>query len=219
MIEGIIFDAEGVVIDTEAMWDLAQEALLREHGHRYDRDEVKPLLTGRSSLEGATLLKERYGLPGTAEAIAARREALVVAHLAAVSFVPGFRDFFAAVDGPYETAVATGMDPAMLQIVDDRLHLRRLFGGRVFTLEDVNQRSKPNPDLFLFAAARIGAAPDACVVIEDAPYGVTAARRAGMRCIGLATTYGPELLGEADVVVETFQEIDLQALASSDPAA
>jgi beta-phosphoglucomutase len=84
-------------------------------------------------------------------------------------------------------------------------------------LIDVEQRSKPNPDLFLHAAGRLEARPENCVVIEDAPHGVEAARRAGMKCIALTTTYDRRKLSQADIVVDTFDQIDLATFTS--PAA
>ena len=62
---------------------------------------------------------------------------------------------------------------------------------------------------YLYAAAQLATLPERCLVIEDSPRGLEAARRAGMTSIGLATTHGPEMLGEADRVVSSFAEIEL----------
>ncbi|MCF8107069.1 MAG: HAD family phosphatase [Desulfohalobiaceae bacterium] len=72
--------------------------------------------------------------------------------------------------------------------------------------------SKPNPDLFLYAAEALGSDPGRCLVIEDAPHGIEAAHRAGMACIGIASTYPPGRLNRADAVVKHFSDIDLRSL-------
>lgn len=213
MITTLIFDLEGVVIDTEEIWDRAQAELLEEAGHHYHRESVKPLLTGRSSIDGARVLKEFYGLATSVEALSRRRNELVAGHLEqGVALVPGFAPFFRALSGRLKTAIATSMDRRLFDLADRQLGLRRLFGDRVLTLEDVGHRSKPAPDLFLRAARSLGSSPTECTVIEDAPLGIEAARRAGMRCIALATTHPPSDLAAADLVVSSFSEIDISAL-------
>jgi beta-phosphoglucomutase len=210
MIALIVFDAEGVVVDTERIWDRGQEEFLARRGLPYDRARVKPLLTGRSLVEGVRALKEAYGFAGDDEELARERLEIVREGFASeVEFVDGFLAFFERVRRAYATCVATAMDEQLLQLVDGRLALRRLFGREIFTLADVGHVGKPRPDLFLRAAGHFGAHPSQCVVIEDAPHGIEAARRAGMRAVGMATTYPRELLADADQVVATFGEIDL----------
>lgn len=213
MIASILFDAEGVVIDTEGVWDHSQEEFLLRRGLTYHRDEVKPLLTGRSVEEGAAVLKRHYHLEGEVEDLARERIEITRRRLLEeVHFIPGFLEFYSQVRDRYRTCLATAMDGKLLDLADERLRLRELFGGRVFTLADVGFRSKPEPDLFLHAARSLGTPPAECVVIEDSPYGIEAARRAGMACIGFASTYRAELLQGADVVVAAYEEIDLAAL-------
>ena len=217
-IEAVIFDAEGVVVDSERIWDYGQEVFLARRGLRYDRGRLKPMLTGQSLRDGTRVLERECGLEGDTDKLAAERME-IVRHLFAtdVGFVPGFREFFERVRARYRTCLATAMPPDLLALADERLGLTRLFGGQIFTLDDVDQRSKPDPAIFLFASSRLGVDPRACVVIEDAPHGVEAARRAGMLCIGITTTYEPENLAAADLVVSSFDEIDLSALEPRTP--
>jgi beta-phosphoglucomutase len=212
MINAIIFDAEGVIIDTEKMWDRAQEEFLRRRGITYDRNDLKHLLSGKSQPEAVEIIKAKYGLTGDAQALANERRELVRRQLEEhVEFVSGFRDFFQRVRPDYRTAVATAMPEDLLAIVDARLGLSQLFAGHVYSLVAVGYRSKPNPDIFLHAAGRLGVQPENCVVIEDAPHGVEGARRAGMKSIALTTTYDRPTLSQADVVVDSFAQIDLAA--------
>lgn len=210
MLDTIIFDAEGVVVDSEAIWDSGQTEFLRRRGHAYDRERIKPLLTGRSVAEGVRVLQQAYGFGGDVEAQARERIDIVRRlFLEETRFIPGFVEFFARVRGRYKTCIATAMAPELLPLVDRRLGLSSLFGERIFTLADVGYRAKPEPDLFLHAARQLGSEARHCVVIEDAPHGVEAARRAAMRCIALTTTYEAGLLQAADQVVNEFAAIDL----------
>jgi HAD superfamily hydrolase (TIGR01509 family) len=209
LIDAIIFDAEGVVVDTEPLWDRGQEEFLRRRGCAYDRDTLKHLLTGCSLVEGVRVMQREFGFGGDAEALARERKAIVRDLFAQEArFVEGFPEFFERVREQYKTCIATAMDEELLSLVDGHLGLGALFPGTIFTLAHVGNRGKPHPDLFLHAARRLGSLPETCLVIEDAPHGVKAARQAGMRCVALTTTYDPEKLGEADAIVNSFAEID-----------
>jgi beta-phosphoglucomutase len=213
MIDTIMFDAEGVVIDTESIWDLGQQQFLRRRGIDYDRGTIKHLLTGRSLVEGAELMQGKYGFPGDPEELGQERLAIVkdlFRHQ--VKFIRGFMEFFNRVRNSYKTCIASAMSKELLDIVDQRLGLSKLFHDRIFTLTHVANRSKPNPDLFLFAAAQLDSDPQNCVVIEDSPYGIEAAKRARMKCIGLTTTYDSEKLTGADIIVAHYAEIELASL-------
>ncbi|HKJ87934.1 MAG TPA: HAD family phosphatase [Gammaproteobacteria bacterium] len=206
--QALIFDAEGVVLDTEPLWDRAQAELLRKRGRGYDRDRIKPLLAGRAPEEGMAVLKGELGLSDDPAALAEERDALVRrAFSEEARFIPGFPDFFARVRADYPAALATAMDAGLLARVDRRLGLSALFTGHLYTAADAGGRGKPHPDLFFHAARRLGVAPERCLVLEDAPHGIEAARRAGMRCIGLATTFPPARLRAADHVVVDYDEI------------
>lgn len=220
MIDTIIFDAEGVVIDTEDLWDQAQRELLDRRGIRYDRARLKPMLTGRSSLEGARVICDVLDLDEDPEKLARERTEIMQGIVRGdIEFIEGFIPFFNDVRHRFKTCLATAMDPALLETADRTLGLSDLFDGHVVTLKDVGWVGKPAPDLFLEAARRVDAEPGECLVIEDAPHGIEAARRAGMRSVGLATTYLPEQLRGADQVCATFDEIDLDEEVFSTPFA
>jgi len=96
-----------------------------------------------------------------------------------------------------------------LEIADQRLRLSELFNGNVFSVAEIGYVSKPNPDIFLYAARKLNSQPEHCLVIEDSPHGIEAAKRAGMRCIALTTTYTRDKLAQADLVVDSYSQIDL----------
>ncbi len=208
MIDTILFDAEGVVIDTEPMWDLAQKEFLRRRGVIYDRDKLKHLLSGRTAVEAIEVTKVECGISGDTQALHEERMELIRRQLEEhAGFIPGFMEFFQRVRPAFKTCIATAMAGELLRIVDQRLELSALFGGRVFSLATLGLPSKPNPDIFLHAAHQLGSTPGTCLVIEDAPHGVEAARRAGMKCIAITTTYDRARLRAADRVVDSFAEI------------
>ncbi|HEY4597713.1 MAG TPA: HAD family phosphatase, partial [Thermoanaerobaculia bacterium] len=114
------------------------------------------------------------------------------------------------VRGRYATCIATSMPEELFAVADRCLRISRFFGSRVYFPSHVGGRAKPAPDLFLYAAGELGVPPDRCLVIEDSPRGIEAARRAGMPVIGLATTHEEELLEGANMVVDSFKEIALE---------
>jgi beta-phosphoglucomutase-like phosphatase (HAD superfamily) len=205
----LIFDGEGVVIDTEGLWDDVQEEFLARRGRTYDRALVKPQLTGRPLVESTAVLQELYDLDGTTDVLAAERLALMAERLRqGAAFITGFPWYFESVRGRYVTCLATSLHEDLFNAVDLRLGLTALFEGRVVIDRDV-PRGKPEPDLFLAAATKAGVPADACAVFEDSPVGIVAAHAAGMPVIALATTYDPRVLAEAgaDAVVDDFASL------------
>jgi beta-phosphoglucomutase-like phosphatase (HAD superfamily) len=213
MIEAIIFDGEGVVFDSETIWDKGQHEFLGRRGIAYDRSRLKPLLTGRSLVEGVRVMQGLFGFAGDPEVLARERLEIVRTFFETeITFLEGFLTFHTQVRAFCKTCIATSLAPDLLSVVDRSLELSDLFSGKVFSLAHVGNKGKPEPDLFLFAARQLGSPVEHCLVIEDAPLGVEAAKRAGMRCVALTSTYKRELLTAADLVVDQFQEIDLNKL-------
>lgn len=213
MIDTVIFDNEGVIADTEPVWDMEQEIFLGRRGITYQRDKTKHLLGGKSIAEGAKILKDIYNLPGDDYGLTGERLSIVKELLhQKIKFVRGFPEFYRETSHRYKTCVATSMDDALLAIVDSELHLTELFKGRVYTLKHVDYKSKPNPDIFLYAARMVKTLPAKCVVIEDSPNGILAAKAAGMKSIALTTTYTKDKLMEADLIIDSFSDIDEDTL-------
>jgi beta-phosphoglucomutase-like phosphatase (HAD superfamily) len=210
MTDTIIFDADGVILDSEKLWDLGQEEFLKRRGFQYHRDRIKHLMTSTSPAEGVRVMQKFYGFGGDPETLAGERIAIVRDLFETrLSFVPGFQEFFSRIQGNYKTSVATSLDNGLLAIADRRLSLSNLFGPHIYTIAEVGHKGKPDPAIFLYAAGKLGSDPVGCLVIEDSPYGITAAKRAGMRCAALTTTYPGELLREADQVAGSFSGIDI----------
>lgn len=208
-INAIIFDAEGVVVDTEILWDKSQELLLGKRGLEYDRAYLKPRMAGQTLLEGAQLMAAYYKLDEDPVLIERERSALIHDLFEnEISLIPGFTDFMAGLNGSkLKRSIATAMKKSLMVSVEHKLQLKQFFGDHVYFIEDVGNKSKPSPDVFLYAAEKMGVEAKSCLVIEDAPHGIEAANRAGMTSLGILTTFTKQHLREADFIGNDFNEI------------
>jgi beta-phosphoglucomutase len=211
VIDAILFDCDGVVLDSETIWDRCETEFLRRRGIAFDIARTKPLITGLGQRAGVLLLQEQYGVAGDPDALVQERlEIIRELFEKEVRFTEGFPEFYEEkVRGRYATCIATSMPEELFAVADRKLGIARFFDGRVYFPTHVGGRAKPAPDIFLYAAAQLGVPPERCLVVEDSPRGLEAARRAGTTSIGLATTHEKELLAEADRVVSSFAEIEL----------
>jgi beta-phosphoglucomutase len=213
MIDTIIFDNEGVIADTESVWDKEQEEFLGRRGIKYERSRTKHLLSGSSLVEGVKILKKEYNIEGDDELLTFERLSIAKGLLEAdVNYIKGFMDFYNIVRNRFKICVATSMHEELLNIIDKKLSLNELFGGHIYSLKHVGYKSKPCPDLFLYAAKKLKSKPGNCLVIEDSPKGIDAALRAGMKCIGLATTYPHKRLKNASFTVKSYNEININRI-------
>jgi beta-phosphoglucomutase-like phosphatase (HAD superfamily) len=175
----------------------------------FDLARTKPLITGLGQRAGVLLIQEQYGIAGDPDQLVAERLEIIRGLFEReVRFTPGFPEFFEAkVRGRYATCIATSMPEELFAVADRKLGISRFFGDRVYFPSHVGGRAKPAPDIFLYAAAQLGAPPERCLVIEDSPRGIEAARRAGIPVVGLATTHDRALLTGADWTMLSFSEI------------
>ncbi len=213
VISAIIFDMDGVVIDSENIADIANEQFFTRRNVIYDRS-IKPQLTGRSLREGTQRLIEIYGFSGdTNDLTRERLDDRLRLYRDSLEFISGFEEFHSSLnEREMVSCIATSSHQDLLKAADERLGLSAKFSGRVYASSIIKCRTKPAPDLFLYAAKMLDLLPERCVVIEDSPLGIDAAKAAGMRVVGLATTYTCNLLAHATTVVEKFSDIDLNSL-------
>lgn len=208
--KGILFDAEGVVIHTENLWDLGQQRILEKRGLRYNREHVKPQLAGLSLDMSTRRLMELYNIRENFSHFMTERMQTMQSLLEnRVEFIEGFLDFFHLIkEVGLKYAIATSIPVDLMHPVDRKLDLFNLFDGHIYFVEDAG-KSKPNPDVFLLAADKIGLPPAKCLVIEDSPMGIQAAHNAGMKCIALTTTFSGEVLDKYDpfFICDSFSDI------------
>ncbi|KAA0121796.1 HAD family hydrolase [Methylobacterium sp. P1-11] len=177
----VIFDCDGVLVDSEPLSLACLTAGLNRIGVEIDFATVRTRFTGTAMPSIMAHIARDYGVTapsGFVEAVKAETLALFDTELRAMR---GVAEAVAAIGLP--VCVASSSDPVRLRHSLTLTGLLPLFGDHVFSSTQVT-RGKPFPDLFLFAAARMGVAPSACLVIEDSIPGVRAARSAGMRVAG-----------------------------------
>ena len=177
----IFFDCDGVLIDSEVIACRVELDVLGEIGHPITLEEFQHRFVGTSRQFSLRALAEDWGkpLPGNYEDRV--RERLYEAFRAELQAIDGMVDLVGRTG--VRSAVASSSSLHRLGLALALAGYDSLFGNRVFSAEQV-RNGKPAPDLFLFAAARMDVAPEHCVVIEDSPFGVTAARAARMGVIG-----------------------------------
>ncbi|MEA2525235.1 MAG: hypothetical protein QOF73_2462 [Thermomicrobiales bacterium] len=183
-IQALIFDMDGLLVDSEPLAEAAMTAFLR----RYDREpraEVAEQLLGRRLPEALAIVREAYELAlPVEELIAIYGEMRLAALRGNVRAMPGAAEIiaFGRASG-LRLALATSGHRTHADLSLGETGLAGLFDAEA-TGDDV-ERGKPAPDLFLLAASRVGVEPAACVVFEDAPLGVAAAVAAGMRAVAV----------------------------------
>jgi beta-phosphoglucomutase len=205
-----IFDMDGTIVDNMAFHTDSWLEFFARRGHRLD---AEAFFRETAGAQGSEILRARLGADITDDEIAVLGEEkeslyreLYQPHLATID---GFDELVALAKArAVPLAVATSAPPANIGFTLDGLDIRKHFDA-IAGAADV-ERGKPHPDVFLKAAERLGIEPGKCIVFEDAPLGVEAARRAGMRAIVLSTTLPAEAFAEYDNViriVDDFSEL------------
>jgi HAD superfamily hydrolase (TIGR01509 family) len=202
----VIFDCDGVLVDTERLTVGVEARVLTELGWPHTAEDVVARWMGRSSAAQLRDLEKRLGRDRARrfdELTTAELHDTFERELTAIEDIPALLDHLDA-SGVRTCVASSGTHDRMRRTLGiTGLHHR--FAGRIFSASDV-PHGKPAPDLFLRAAARMGVPPAGCVVIEDSVYGVRAGVAAGMRVLGFAggLTAGADL---AAAGAETFERM------------
>ena len=178
----LIFDCDGVLVDSEAVVIEIESALLTEAGFPITTDEVAETCVGLNYADMMALLAERFGKPVPEELNAKIQADALAAFPSQLKPVPGIDQLLAENTLPRCVASSSDLDRVNLSL--GLTDLDRHFTTETIFSSQMVQRGKPAPDLFLHAAAQLSAPPERCVVVEDSPHGVTAAIAAGMQVIG-----------------------------------
>jgi HAD superfamily hydrolase (TIGR01509 family) len=207
----LVFDLDGVLLDSEQVWNEAKEQLVRERGGRW-RDDAPRRMMGMSSPEWARYLRDELGVPLEIGAISDE----VVRRLERI-----YRTELPLIDGAVEaverlaTRVPLGLaSSSNREIIDLFLELSGL-GSRfaaVISSEEV-ERGKPAPDVYLEVLRRIGANPARSVAVEDSENGIRAAKAAGMRVVALPNPHyppAPDALAQADDVLDSLNDLTVE---------
>ncbi|KEO52638.1 HAD family hydrolase [Thioclava pacifica] len=184
--QAILFDCDGVLVDSEpATFLLIQEEFAR-HGVEKSISELKEAFIG-STIEHVASWGRAHGADLPETWVDTYYEALYARLRAGTDLMPGIPELLARLDAegiPFAVG-SNGRQAKMEATLGQHPAIRARLDGLLFSGQDLNM-PKPKPDLYLHAASALGADPRACVVIEDSPTGARAAKAAGMRCLGYA---------------------------------
>jgi HAD superfamily hydrolase (TIGR01509 family) len=206
----VIFDCDGVLVDSERLVQRVEMEQLAELGWPITLAEIYEQHLGRSEADIAANIERHTGSPLPSDFAERRARAIWDAFERELQPVPGINEAIAAVrSAGFSTCVASSGSHDKLRFTLGRTGLYDHFEGRIFSAEAV-RHGKPAPDLFLHAAASMQATPTACVVVEDSPAGISAALAGGMGVIGYAGLTPAYLLSKADAVID-----DLALLADT----
>jgi HAD superfamily hydrolase (TIGR01509 family) len=216
MVEAVVFDLDGVLIQSEEVWDRVRRDLARESGRPWP-DEATPAMMGMSSPEWSRYMHDEVGIGASpAEINVAVVRGVTGTYRTELPWIPGAREAVRRVGERWTLGLATSSNR---EIVDLVLELGGLGGCFAVTVSSEEVAAgKPSPDVYLEAARRLGAPPAACVAVEDSTNGLRAAASAGMGVIALpnpAHPPTPEALGLAGVVLDSADGLTPEAVEAA----
>lgn len=215
-IRGLIFDFDGLLIDTEMPGCNAWSESFAKYGFRFTVEDWKKAIgAGPSAYDMAEHLKQLTN--GLVDPQTIRKQTLVRTKelIQLQPLLPGVTDFLEAARAmALPMAVASSSERSWVEGYLTSLQIRQFFSA-VCTADDV-QNVKPAPDLFLLAAARIGIQPGEAIVFEDSPHGIAAAKAAAMFCVAIPNEITTTMdLSSANLIVESFNSLNLVNLLKS----
>jgi len=192
--ELVIFDCDGVLVDTEPISNRVLTEVLNDIGLPFTYQETVETFIGRSDAAVKAIIEERLGKPLRPDFLEEYDERIYDMFRRDLEPIPGIVDVLDSLIVP--TCVASSGTHLRMRTTLGITRLLTMFDGRMFSATEV-EHGKPAPDLFLYAASRMGTTPENCAVIEDAIVGVQAGVSAGMAVFGYATHADPQAMADA----------------------
>ncbi len=218
MIKAVIFDMDGVIIDSEPLHQKIEVKMFSDLGISVPF-EVHCTFVGTTTRNMCEILKKRYNLSQSVDELVHMKDERYIDYLRRnenndVLPVPGVLDLIRELRGRgVKLAIGSSAPVREIELVMDIFNIRQYFAA-VASGEEV-PKSKPAPDTFLLAAKKLGVRPEECIVIEDSDNGVRAAQNAGMKCVAFRNPKTkPQDLSFADVVVDDMKKISWELLES-----
>lgn len=196
--DAVVFDCDGVLVDSEPISCRILAEMLTSIGLPHTLEETVDRFVGRSMATCLQMIEQQLGRAVPQDFTTEFQRRTFVAFEQHLRPVAGVEEVLTVL--PWPVCVASSGDPAKLRTTLMKTGLYSRFEGRIFSATEV-ARGKPHPDLFLYAAERMGAEPACCAVVEDSVLGVEAGRTAGMRVFGYSATVGAQKLSAAGAVV------------------
>jgi HAD superfamily hydrolase (TIGR01509 family) len=215
VIKAVVFDMDGVLIDSEPVWERVRRKFVADRGGRWP-DDAQDRMMGMSTAEWSAYLSADFGLrlpaPRVAELVIAAMAAEYQAHL---PLLPGAVDAVRELSARYPLAVASSAPRSLIEAVLDASGLRPAFAAAVSS-EEVD-RGKPAPDVYLEATARLGVPASACAAVEDSSNGLRSAAAAGLAVIAVPRPEYPpaaEALDHARLVLDSLTQLTPETIAA-----
>jgi len=216
VIEAVVFDLDGVLLDSEQVWDEVREELARERGGRWHERAQRDMM-GMSSKEWSRYMHDAIGLRESPEEI---NEEVVLRmerrYRGRLPLLLGAVEAVERLAARWPLALASSSNRPLIDLVLEVSELGRFFSATVSSEEVAG--GKPAPDVFLQAARRLGVAPDRTAVVEDSENGILAGRAAGMCVVAVPNAHfppGEEALAAASVVLGSLDGLTPEAVASA----
>jgi HAD superfamily hydrolase (TIGR01509 family) len=214
VIDAVVFDLDGVLLDSEQVRDEVREQYVRERGGRYDV-EIQRAMMGMSSPEWSRFLHEEAGVADTPEEIGAEVVRRMLARYGEeLPLVPGALEAVERLGARWPLGLASSSNRPLIDAALELSGMSSLFRATVSS-EEV-PRGKPAPDVYAETARRLGVPPDRCAAIEDSHSGIRSALAAGMRVVAIPNPHfppGEEALSEADVVLGAIGELSVETIS------
>ena len=214
MTEAVVFDLDGVLLDSEQVWDEVREQLVRERDGRWHANAQREMM-GMSSLEWSRYMRDELGVPEPPEEISAevvRR--LEQAYRKRLPVIPGAQEAVERLAARWPLGLASSSNRELIDLALELSGLARLF--RVTVSSEEVARGKPAPDVYLEATRRLTAPPEHCAAIEDSRNGIRSAKAAGMRVVAIPNPHFPPddaTLELADIKLASLAELSPSSVA------
>jgi HAD superfamily hydrolase (TIGR01509 family) len=214
-IEAVVFDLDGVLVQSEELWDAARRELAGEHGVGWP-DDATDAMMGMSSKEWSRYMHDEVGVPDPPEEINRKVLAWVEKRYREdLPWIPGAREAVRRIGERFPLGLATSSNREIIDIVVEVGGFEDLL--KVTVSSEEVERGKPAPDVYLEATRRMGVDPGATAAVEDSTNGLLAAKAAGMRVIAIPNDAHPPAekgLAVADAVLDSIDELTAEAIRS-----
>jgi HAD superfamily hydrolase (TIGR01509 family) len=213
MVDAVIFDLDGLLLESEQVWNAAKERLTSERGGRW-RDEARREMLGMSSPEWSRYMRDELSVPMEPEEISSEVVSLMgEEYERELPVLPGAGYAVERLGARWPLGLASSSNRELIDMVLDRAGWAGLFAATVSSEEVA--RGKPAPDVYLEAAQRLGASPERCLAVEDSSAGIRSAHAAGLAVIAVPNReYRPEeeVLAQARVVLGSLSELEVDTV-------